>query len=84
MGYRDASSEPASAEMTDLDYETRELAWELSQPRVDGTRVRFLMETGASLPRALEAAHLRPADVLKNPQLRHLQLQRHLGGQPSL
>lgn len=63
----------AAADMLELDYETRELVWELSQPRIDSTRVRFLIETGASVPQALQAAHLQPADVMKNPQLRPLQ-----------
>lgn len=80
MGQRYASFDTTRMDPVDADlsYETRELAWELSQARIDSTRVRYLIETGGALPAALTVAHLKAEDVLKNPHLRHLQLQRHL------
>lgn len=62
----------------DGNYETRELAWELGQEHLDSGRIRFLMETGADLRQAMRMANLSEKDVLRNPHLRPLQLQRHL------
>ena len=79
MGQHDTSfGLPVISHSDDLSYETRELAWELTQPRIDSSRIRFLMETGADVKEALRLANLTPPQVLKNPQLRPLQLHRHL------
>ncbi len=59
-------------------YETRELAWELQQPHTDQERIRFLLDTGADLKSALLMAKLNPKDLLKNPHLKPLQLQKRL------
>lgn len=60
-------------------YETRELAWELQQPLADQERIRFLMDTGGDLRSALMIAKLSPQDLAKKPQLKPLQLHKHLG-----
>lgn len=79
MGQHDTSfGQPVIAPDDDLSYETRELAWELTQPRIDSIRVRFLIETGAHVATALHLAKLPPA-ALKNPQLKALQLHLHAG-----
>ena len=79
MGQHDASfGQPVISPNDDISYETRELAWELTQPRIDSIRVRFLMETGAHVATALRLAKLTAPEVLKNPQLKPLQLHRHL------
>lgn len=78
MGQHDASfGQPVISPNDDISYETRELAWELTQPRIDSIRVRFLIETGAHIAEALRLAKLSAPDVLKNPQLKPLQLHRH-------
>lgn len=82
MGQRDTSFD-RTAETLELSYETRELAWELGQPRIDSCRIRFLMETGADLAAALHEANLSPQVLAKNPQLKPLQLQRHLSAAPA-
>lgn len=79
MGQHDASfGQPVISPNDDINYETRELAWELTQPRIDSIRVRFLMETGAHVATALRLANLSAPEVLKNPALKPLQLHRHL------
>lgn len=79
MGQHDASfGQPVISPNDDMSYETRELAWELTQSRIDSTRVRFLIETGAHIAEALRLAKLTAPDVIKNPQLKPLQLHRHL------
>ena len=62
----------------DSSYETRELAWELAQQHMDDERIRFLMETGADLRRALTIAKMTEKDLSRHPHLRHLHLERHL------
>ena len=61
--------------------ETRELVWELSQPHIDRARIRFLIDTGASVRDALRLADIDEKQLMKSPQLRVLQLHRHLGSQ---
>ncbi len=80
MGYRDISQrhDAAAAELANTSYETRELAWELAQPRIDSSRVRFLMEMGADVAGAMTLANISEDHVMRHPQLRALQLQRHL------
>lgn len=79
MGQHDASfGQPVISPDDDISYETRELAWELTQPNIDSIRVRFLMETGAHVATALRIAKLSAPDVLKHPKLKPLQLHRHL------
>ena len=58
--------------------ETRELVWELSQPHIDRARIRFLIDTGASVRDALRLADIDEKQLMKSPQLRVLQLHRHL------
>lgn len=79
MGQHDASfGQPVISPDDDISYETRELAWELTQPRIDSIRVRFLMETGAHIATALRLANLTAPQIMKHPQLKPLQLHRHL------
>ena len=79
MGQHDTSfGQPVISPNDDINYETRELAWELTQPRIDSIRVKFLMEMGAHVATALRLAKLTAPEILKNPQLKPLQLQRHL------
>lgn len=59
-------------------YETRELVWELSQQRIDGDRIRYLIETGADVPAALKAAHINETEVVKRPALKSLHLEKYL------
>jgi hypothetical protein len=59
-------------------YETRELAWELTQEHKDSGRIRFLIDTGADVRHAFQLAKLNEKDVLKNPLLRPLNLGRYL------
>ena len=65
-------------DFTNDTYETRELAWELSQNFADPDRIRFLMESGADLRHALRLANMTEKEVLGNKALRSLHLQKHL------
>jgi hypothetical protein len=62
-------------------YETRELAWELQQPNPDQQRIKIFLEQEANLRAALQLANMTEKDVVKNPALKPLQLQRHLKAQ---
>jgi hypothetical protein len=59
-------------------YETRELAWELQQEYKDRDRIKFLMDSGADLRSAMRIAHVDADQLVKNPILKPLQLQKHL------
>ena len=59
-------------------YETRELCWELQQAHPDTQRIKFLIEREADLKRAMLLAHIQEKELLKRPELRHLQLHRYL------
>jgi hypothetical protein len=59
-------------------YETRELAWELSQEHTDNDRIKFLMDTGADLRIALQIANIPVQQLTKNPGLKSLQLHKRL------
>lgn len=63
--------------VADDNYETRELAWELQQPHPDQQRIKFFLDDGADLRRALRMANMAEKDLLKRPALRPL-VQRHL------
>lgn len=78
MGQHDASfGQPVISPDDDMTYETRELAWELTQSRIDSIRIRFLIDTGADVAAALHLAQLTP-QALRHPRLRPLGLHRHL------
>ena len=63
----------------DASTDTRELALELGQAKVDAFLVKWLIEDrGADVGRALMLAHLKEQDLLKRPALRPLGLQRYL------
>ncbi|TAL39613.1 MAG: hypothetical protein EPN97_01990 [Alphaproteobacteria bacterium] len=59
-------------------YETRELAWELQQGHPDVQRIKFLLDNQADLRAAMRIANIQMKDLLKNPHLRQLKLQRLL------
>lgn len=77
MGLRDQTLTHQNP-VTDVDlttsYETRELAWELAQPRVDTGRVRFLVDMGAVPVDAARLAQLDVRELARHPQLRGLRL----------
>ncbi len=78
MGQHDPSfGQPSITADDNISFETRELAWELTQPRVDGCRVRYLIETGADIRGAMLLARLTPPQVMRDPHLRP-ELQRYL------
>lgn len=59
--------------------DTRELAMELTEKKLDTFRIRWLVEDrGADVSQALEIAHLREQDLTRSPVLRPLGLQRYL------
>ena len=60
-------------------YETRELAWELQQSHPDQQRIRLFLEQSADLRTAMLLANMKENDLLRNPALKPLQLQRYLG-----
>ncbi len=77
MGYLDQAFSqdlPANESAFETSYETRELAWELAQPRVDTGRIRFLVEMGAVPGDALRLAQLTTRDVARHPQLKGLRI----------
>lgn len=59
-------------------YETRELAWELQQGHPDVQRIKFLLDNQGDLRAAMRIANIQMKDLLKNPALRQLKLQRLL------
>ena len=59
-------------------YETRELAWELQQPHPDVQRIKFFLDNAADLRAAMRLANIQMKDLLKNPALRQLRLQKLL------
>lgn len=61
-------------------YETRELTWELQQKHADTQRIKFLIEQGADIKHALHLAKIQEKDLMKRPELRPLQLQKHFSG----
>ncbi len=58
--------------------ETRELVWELQQEHPSHQRVRYLIELEADVPTAIKLAGLNERDLQKKPELRQLQLHKHL------
>jgi hypothetical protein len=63
----------------DVSPDTRELAMELKEKKIDTFRVRWLIEDrGADVMGALSIAHLTEHDLMKNPGLRPLGLQKYL------
>lgn len=62
----------------DVNYETRELAWELQQTRPDCQRVRLFLENAADLRAALRIANIKEAEVLKKPAFKTLHLEKYL------
>lgn len=64
--------------LENLDYQTRELSWELQQPHPDQQRIRMFLEQDADLRLAMAAANLHATDLLKKPAFKPLQLQRYL------
>lgn len=63
--------------------DTEELAMELREKRLDTFRIRWLVEDrGADVPQALAIAHMKEQDLLKNPLLRPLGLQKYLHPHP--
>jgi hypothetical protein len=59
--------------------DTEELTWELQQKKPDMQRIRWLVEDmQADVRTALRRAKLNENDLLKNPQLRALGLQKYL------
>ncbi len=74
MAYADSSSAPA-----EVSTDTRELAIELTEERIDPFRVKWLIEDcGADVTRALLLAHLEERDLTRSPALRPLGLHRYL------
>lgn len=60
---------------------TEELAFELKEKHPDTHRIKWLVDDmGADVTAALVKANLREKDLLKNPILRPLGLQKHLHG----
>lgn len=77
MGPRDTRAVDTTAEyaaMPATSYETRELAWELAQPRMDVGRIRFLVDMGAVPVDAARLAGLDVEVIARHPQLRGLRL----------
>lgn len=62
----------------DVNYETRELAWELQQARPDCQRIRLFLENAADLRAALRIADIKEADILRKPALKILHLEKYL------
>ncbi len=77
-GELDSMGHLDTAVIDDECYETRELTWELQQKHADPQRIKFLIEQGADVARALSFARIQEKDIMKRPELRQLQLQRHL------
>jgi len=74
MSYQDF---PSSRE--DISSDTEELAIELTEKRLDTFRIRWLIEDrGADVVKAMSLAHLHEQDLLRNPSLRPLGLQKYL------
>ena len=59
-------------------HETRELVWELQQPRPDAHRVRYLIESAADVALAMRMANLSEMDISRRPALRQLHLSRYI------
>ncbi|MBU6476079.1 MAG: hypothetical protein KGQ70_08940, partial [Alphaproteobacteria bacterium] len=63
----------------EISTDTRELAVELAEPKIDSFRVRWLIEDcGADVMRAMTLARLDERDLARNPSLRPLGLHRYL------
>ena len=71
---------PDSPSASDISPDTEELATELSERKPDSHRVRWLIERGADVARAMSLAHIKEQDLLKSATLRPLGLQRYLHG----
>lgn len=73
----------AHFDLPPISADTEELAMELSERRIDSFRVRWLIEDrGADVHAALRLARMQERDVMRNPALRPLGLDRYLHDTP--
>ncbi len=68
-----------SSSAPEISADTRELALELAEQKIDSFRVRWLIEDrGADVNGAMALAHLSESDLTRNSALRPLGLHRYL------